>query len=64
MNKDQYTLTQSKYAGKYVALVSFSDRTVIASGKNPDDVFKSAKTKGHKAPFVFFVPPKNSINLY
>ncbi len=53
---DKYTLTSDRYAGKYVALISFSDRTVLASGNDPEKVYERAEKKGHKSPLVFFVP--------
>ncbi len=59
MRKKTYTLTSDKYAGKYVALISFSDRKVLASGKNPDRVYLRAEAKGYKSPLVFFVPQTN-----
>jgi hypothetical protein len=48
-----------EHAGKFVAFKSFSDRTVVASGKDA-----RAAEKGYATPVVFFVPPKNSINIY
>lgn len=53
-----------KYSGKYVAIKSFKDKTVLGSGKNPAKVMERAKAKGAKDPIIFYVPKKNSIHIY
>ena len=61
---DTYTLiTEDGYEGKYVALVSFSDRRIIASGNDPGKVYEDADKVGYKSPLVFFVPHKNYIRM-
>ena len=37
---DQVLISEEGYEGKYVALRSMSDRTVIASGDDPEAVMK------------------------
>ena len=53
-----------KYMGKFVAMKSCADRTVVASGKDPEGVYARAAKKGFKKPVMFFVPPKDMINIY
>ncbi len=55
---------EEKYVGKYVALGSFRDKTVVASGTKPADVISSAKQQGYHNPVVVFVPTKNTIHIY
>lgn len=53
-------LTQiyNRYKGLWVALDK-SLKTVVASGKNGEDVYKKAVAKGYKKPTLFKVPQKN-----
>lgn len=52
---------ESKYRGRYVALRSFTDSNVVASGKDVGRVFRSATRKGVSKPVVFFVAPKEAV---
>ena len=53
-----------RYAGKYVAMASFNDKRVVASGIKPEGVYQRAEDKGHKNPVVFFVPDRNMNCIY
>jgi len=53
-----------KYIGKYVAMESFNNKTVVASGKDPVDVMSKADKNGVSDPLVVFVPPKGAVNIY
>lgn len=53
-----------KYRGKYVALKSFSSKTVIGSGTKPKTVLKAAQKKGVKEPVIFYVPEKDVKHIY
>lgn len=57
-------VTDKKYNGKYVALQSFNDKTVVASGKDPAKVMASAIKKGVAAPVIVFIPEENQICVY
>lgn len=60
----QTLIKSKKYTGKYVALRSFTDSTVVAIGKTLKEAYKKALKKGYKNPVVTFVPPKNSVLIY
>jgi hypothetical protein len=53
-----------KFSGKYVATRSFTDKDVVASGKDPLKVMEDAKKKGIEDPVVFFVPRKDTVYIY
>lgn len=53
-----------KMLGRFVALRSFSDNTVVASGKDVGRVIHVAKTKGVESPVVMFIPPKKMVCMY
>jgi hypothetical protein len=50
--------------GKYVALKSFVDKKVVASGNKPSEVAERAGKKGVKNPVIVFVPEKNISHVY
>ena len=53
-----------KYEGQYVALKSFSDNTVVASGRTPLSVVKKARAAGVKSPVVILVPRRDVVQIY
>lgn len=57
-------VTDEKYEGKYVAMKSFADREVVASGDDPVKVMKQAKDKGIVSPFLHFVPERDITLIY
>ncbi len=57
-------VSQKKYMGKIVALRSFSDNTVVASGEDYSDVLTRARAKGVDSPVMVRVPAKKTICCY
>ena len=53
-----------QYAGNYVATRSYSDQTVVASGKDPLAVLKNAEANGVKDPVIFYIPEKDTVDIY
>jgi hypothetical protein len=52
------------FAGKYVALKSRIEVTVISSGDNPKKVFDEAKQNGIENPVIIFIPKADSVYIY
>lgn len=46
---------QTRYQGRYVAMVSLSDCRVVASDKNPFRAIAKAEGKGHPDAVIVFV---------
>jgi len=63
-SKNQILVKNKKYEGKFVAFRSFTDRTVIAFGKNPSEVLSKAHKKGLKEPVVVFITKDNTSYIY
>ena len=62
---NQNTLLKSnRYVGKYVAIKSFSDKTVVGTGKSPKTAIEKAVKKGVQNPIIFFVPKKDMLHIY
>ena len=60
----QVLVRDKKYSGKYVAMVSFTNSDVVASGKDPSKVMTSAIKKGYESPVVMYVPEKAEVFVY
>lgn len=63
-SQGQVLVGEEGYEGKYVALRSMSDRTVIASGDDPQAVMKEARERGADSPVIFFVPSHDITLVY
>jgi hypothetical protein len=62
---DKFTLIEeSGYEGKFVALPSFLNRVVIASGDDPKEVAEKARKAGHEHPVIFFVTESDISLVY
>ena len=59
--KPNVLVKNKKYEGKYVAMPSFNDRKVIASGKDATKVFERASQKGYNTPVILYAPKKDEI---
>jgi hypothetical protein len=60
----QTLIKNSNFAGKYVAMRSFSDHTVVGEGTTPKEAFDKASKKGHKNLVVTFIPIKDMVQIY
>jgi hypothetical protein len=60
----QVLVTDKKFSGKYVAMVSFTDSKVVASGSDPAKVMLSAVKKGLESPVVMYVPERAEVFVY
>jgi len=59
---DKAILHEKRFVGKYVALRSAADKTVIAYGDDPSTVRILSCKKGVKEPLIFFVSePENDV---
>ncbi len=53
-----------KYNGRYVAMKSFKDNTIVGSGKDPQTALKEAASKGFKDPVLVYIPEKEMVHIY
>ena len=53
-----------QYAGKYITLKNFTDKTVVSSGRTPMIAMRQAKRKGYDHPVILYIPKKNMVNIY
>ena len=57
-------LTDTKYQGKFVALRSPADSTIIAYADDPSEVSRLAADEGIEDPVIFFVPEAGVAHAY
>lgn len=50
--------------GRYVALKSFEDTTVMGAGDEPEAAMKEARAKGCKYPVLLYIPEKELVHIY
>lgn len=61
---EQTLVIEQGYEGKYVALSSFLDRTVVAYGDDPKVVMEQAHKAGYKGAVIFYVPKRDVSLIY
>jgi hypothetical protein len=61
---ERVLINSDKYTGKYVAIVSAEDNTIIGFGSTPQEALTAAENKGVKNPFLFFVPAEDLVHIY
>jgi len=57
-------VSSKKYEGKYVAMESFTNFRVVASGKDLNRVLNSADKKGFPDPVIAYIPPSDMACIY
>jgi hypothetical protein len=64
LKNKKWILDKKEYGGKYVATKSFTDTDIIASGKDPIEVFHRAVEKGFINPVIDYVPKEGVVCIY
>ena len=64
MKSTRVLVSQKKHMGKIVALRSFSDNTVVASGTDYAAVLARARKAGVERPVMVRVPAKKMVCCY
>jgi hypothetical protein len=61
---EKILLNTHEYDGKYVALKSAEDNSVVGVGKSPGKALKAAKEKGIQDPYIIYIPDKEVVHIY
>lgn len=61
---DNVLIKDEKYSGQYVVVKGLEDPEVIASGDDPQEIYKKAIEKGFSDPLILFVPNKDMVQIY
>jgi hypothetical protein len=61
---DTHLLQTDKFNGRYVAMKSPKDHTVIASGSTPSEALENARKQNVENPILVYVPAEESVHIY
>jgi hypothetical protein len=61
---EKLLVTTDEYNGRYVAMKSFDDNTIVGVGDNPEEALKDAERKGFKNPVLLYIPEKDLVHIY
>jgi len=61
---EKILLTTNEFNGRYIAMKSVDDNTVVGVGDDPADALKEAAAKGFRNPVLLYVPEKDLIQIY
>ncbi len=61
---EKILVNTDEFNGRYVAVKSFDDNTIVGVGDNPETALKEAETKGFKDPVLIYVPEENIVHIY
>jgi len=53
---EKILVTTDEFNGRYVAMKSFVNNTIVGVGDNPEEALKDAKAKGFKDPVLLYIP--------
>lgn len=57
-------VNSDKYNGRYVALISIENNTIVGSGDSPEAALNEARKQGVQNPFLLYVPEKDLVHIY
>ena len=61
---ERLLVNTDEYNGRYVALKSFEDHSVVGVGDDPESAIKDARSKGIDDPVLVYVPEKDTVHIY
>lgn len=61
---ERLMVNSNKYNGKYVAMASIEDNTIIGHGDTPEEALNNAREKGIQNPFLLYVPDEDIVHIY
>jgi hypothetical protein len=54
----------NEYNGRYVALKSFEDHSVVGVGDDPESALKDARANGVDDPVLVYIPDPDTVQIY
>ena len=61
---EKVLVNTDEYNGRYVAMKSFDDHTVVGVGDDPETAMKEAISKGYINPVLVYIPEKEVVHIY
>ena len=57
-------IATDEFNGRYVAMKSFEDNTIVGVGNDPAQALKDAEVKGFWNPVLLYIPEKDIVHIY
>jgi len=61
---EEALITTDKFNGRYVAMKSFDDNTIVGVGDDPEKALEDTQGKGFKDPVLLYIPEQDIIHIY
>ncbi len=61
---EKLLVTSDEYTGRYVAMKSFNDNTIVGVGDSLEEALKDAEKKGFKNVVLLYIPEKDLVHIY
>jgi hypothetical protein len=61
---ERILVTTDEFNGRYVAMKSVNDNTIVGVGEDPEKALEDAERKGFKNPVLLYVPERDVVQIY
>jgi hypothetical protein len=61
---ERVLVTTDEFNGRYVAMKSVDDNTIVGVGEDPGKALREAEAKGFKNPVLLYVPERDVVHIY
>ncbi len=61
---ERILVTTDEFNGRYVAMKSVEDNTIVGVGDDPEKALREAEEKGFKNPVLLYIPEKDLVHIY
>ena len=61
---EKILVTADEFNGRYVAMKSVDDNTIVGVGDDPENALREAEEKGFRNPILLYIPEKDLVHIY
>lgn len=61
---ERILVATDEFNGRYVAMKSFDDNTVVGFGEDPEKALRDAEAKGFMEPVLLYIPERDLVHIY
>ncbi len=61
---EKLLINTDEFNGRYVAMKSFDDNSIVGMGDTPEEALKDAERNGFKDPVLLYIPEKDVVHIY